>query len=101
MKENDEIVAKQICKDYHSRYCFDECQWFGNCIDQQIGDNLSEDEAICSTCGRIRPRWMMFSTNTGRNTQIQCPKCYLHGQYETGMHSQIRANVFGKMKGKK
>jgi hypothetical protein len=67
----------------------------------EAGDSIAEDEAICSTCGRVLKQWVMFSTNTGRNTQCQCPKCYLKGQFDTGMHSQVRATVYGKMKGKK
>lgn len=95
----DEIKATQICKDYHSRYCFNECKCFGNCLDQEIGDNISEDEAICSSCGRILKHWIMFETNTGRNKQYQCPKCYLKGQADTGKFTFGRVQNYRRRKG--
>lgn len=87
----DEIKATQICKDYHSRYCFNECKCFGNCLDQEIGDSLPDDMAICSTCGRILPEKVMHGTNTGRHTQLQCPKCFLKGMNASGKFAFRRA----------
>lgn len=84
MKESDEIIAKQICPQYRSRYCYDECNWFGNCIDLEIGDSIADDEAICSSCGRILKKWTMFEISTGRNSHYLCPKCYLKGQSDSG-----------------
>lgn len=95
----DEIKAKQICKDYHSRYCFDECKWFGNCLDQQIGDNISETDAICSSCGRVLPRVIMFTTNTGRSKQHLCPKCYKKGMSDSGKFTFGRVQTYKRQKG--
>ena len=99
MKENDEIVAKRICPQYRTRYCYNECNWFGNCLDLEAGDNIAEDEAICSTCGRVLKRWVMFSNCTGRNKHYQCPKCYLKGQSESGRFSFGRVQQRKRIKG--
>lgn len=99
MKENDEIIAKRICPHYRTRYCYNECTWFGNCLDLEAGDALDPNEAICSNCGRVHRRWVMFETNTGRNKQYQCPKCYLKGQAETGKFTFGRVQTYRRKNG--
>lgn len=43
MKSNE-----RICEQFHTRYCYDECNWFGNCLDQIRGEEL-EAEDRCKT----------------------------------------------------
>ena len=34
-----------ICPQFHSYYCYDECNWFGNCPDQERGEQMEEEDS--------------------------------------------------------
>lgn len=75
-----------LCPQYHTRYCYDECNWFGNCPDQIRADELPESKAICSSCGRVCDEEAMFRIVTGgRRPKLICPQCRIKGLSETGV----------------
>lgn len=88
-KTNEEF----ICPKFHTRYCYNECNWFGNCPDQERGEALPETKAICPLCGRVGLKIDMHPMQTGRNTQLLCLKCYCKGMKITGQR------IGRKMKG--
>ena len=69
-----------ICPQYRTKYCYNECNWYGDCPDLDAGDQLTEDEAICTSCGLVLERRMMFNINPGRKPVPLCPECYLKAQ---------------------
>ena len=87
-----------ICPQYHSRYCFDECNWFGNCPDQERADTWPDDVWFCSNCGLVEVRRRLIPMNTGRNTKYMCMACYRKGMYKTGVRI---AKKYEAMKNKK
>lgn len=84
--------VEKICPQYHSRFCFNECQWFGNCPDQERGDSLPDNMGVCSNCGRIGNRYLMEEINTGRKAQRLCIECYKAGVYFVKGRSIDRVN---------
>ena len=83
---------ERICPRYHTRYCYEECQWFGNCPDQERGDQLPEDEAVCCNCGRIQKRDDVVPVSPGRSVKLFCRKCYGRGMSETRSREFDRIN---------
>ena len=93
--ETTEVYAKRICPQCETRYCYDECTWFGNCPSQMAAEQLPEGKVWCSNCGRVLDRWAMFEIVTGR-VQYLCPKCYLKGQGDAGFNEYRRAVALKK-----
>lgn len=96
----DEIHSKRICPQYRSRHCYNECKWFGNCLDLEAGDALDPSETFCSSCGVVHHRIVMFGIGTGRNVKYLCPKCYLAAEARARCFVGERINVQAKAKKK-
>lgn len=94
-KNETEFIAKRICPKYGTNYCYDDCNWFGNCPDQMAAEQLPEGKVFCSSCGKVIDRWVAFEVFTGR-TQHLCPKCYLKGQSDAGQNVQRRYHTLQK-----
>lgn len=61
---------------FHSRYCYDECKWFGNCPDQIEGEQIPNDKAICSVCGRILFKYDLIRIRPGTPGVWECKECH-------------------------
>ena len=76
-KDNEE--HEQLCAQYGTRYCYDDCNWFGNCDAQIKAEQLPETEAICANCGYVWSKAEMHPYNLGRHTKLYCPICFKKG----------------------
>ena len=82
----DGSLHEVICPQYDTRYCYDECNWFGNCPDQERGEALTEKQAICTSCGAVWERHQMFRFTPSRRTQLLCPDCYRKASHSVHEH---------------
>ena len=90
IKENNEDEGEKICPLYNTKFCYNDCNWFGNCPDQERGDALPDNMGICSSCGRVVNKGAMEHLNTGRRVQLLCAKCYKNGSWN------VKARNFAK-----